>query len=349
MSTQEEVRWVLVSGLSTVRLPKEVRLAAQAVGRALARNGYGLVVGRFNGVDRAVPAAFAKELKSMDRPLKDYLIQVVVDKKKPVFKGGNIVRVKEGKQWNEAVIQAEFAVLLGGRGSFITYLFALHQERAVFPFAGTGGDAREAYNDILERWKRNPIKGVERDEFRKKLGGAISSLEDAELIADNLIGLLGQNFKSRNASSSAPSKSIFISYSHEDEKWLEKLQVHLRPMSRDMGVEIKYDQGILQAGKPWHEVIQEALRTSSIVIFLVSPHFIDSEYIREHELRPMLEAAKEEGVIVSWIYLDHSRHDRTGLDKLQALHDIQKPLSDLNASGKQKALVEITKKIEELL
>lgn len=348
MNKQDEVRWVLVAGLSESELPDEVHLASEAVGRALARKGYGLVVGGFDGVDRVVPSTFAEELRAMNRPLADYLIQVVVEDKEPEFKGGNIVYVEEGKQWKEVVIQAEVVVLLGGRGSFITYLFGLHQERPVFPLAGTEGNAREAYEDILERWKRHPIKGIAPEVFREKLRGSISSPEDAELMANNLIELIEQNFKARSIYSSAESKSIFISYSHVNEKWLDKLQEHLRPMSRDMGVNIWSDKEI-KAGERWEEAIQNALDSATIVIFVVTQQFIDSRYIHEHELLQMLWAAKERGVIITWIHLEHSYYQRTGLQHFQALHEIKQPLRSLSSSARQKVLVDITKRIEALL
>ena len=45
-------------------------------------------------------------------------------------------------------------------------------------------------------------------------------------------------------------RRMFISYSHADRKWLERLQVHLRPLIRDSIADI-WDDTRIQAGDAW--------------------------------------------------------------------------------------------------
>jgi hypothetical protein len=52
---------------------------------------------------------------------------------------------------------------------------------------------------------------------------------------------------------------VFISYSHADRKWLERLQVHLRPLIRDSIADI-WDDNRIQAGDAWRIEIRKRLR-----------------------------------------------------------------------------------------
>ena len=44
-----------------------------------------------------------------------------------------------------------------------------------------------------------------------------------------------------------PSTPVFVCYSHEDKKWLKRLQVHLKPMVRDGDIDL-WDDTRIQPG-----------------------------------------------------------------------------------------------------
>ncbi|MBK9262832.1 MAG: hypothetical protein IPM54_23895 [Polyangiaceae bacterium] len=73
----DEQTWVLVAGTGWRNdpLPKPQQLAAEAIGRALAHRGFGLVTCGWYGVDRAVTRAFAGELQALGLPLSRRLKQ----------------------------------------------------------------------------------------------------------------------------------------------------------------------------------------------------------------------------------------------------------------------------------
>ena len=81
--------------------------------------------------------------------------------------------------------------------------------------------------------------------------------------------------------------SAFISYSHRDIKWLDKLNVMLTPFTRD-GMDIWSDQKI-KPGDLWAEEIRKALADAKVAILLVSPDFLASTYI--HGIRCAMEHA----------------------------------------------------------
>ena len=80
------------------------------------------------------------------------------------------------------------------------------------------------------------------------------------------------------------SHKVFISYSHKDETFKENFEEHLSTLKRKNIISVWHDRDI-NAGDHWKREIDENLKTSSIIIFLVSPSFIASNYCYEIEFQ----------------------------------------------------------------
>jgi internalin A len=76
---------------------------------------------------------------------------------------------------------------------------------------------------------------------------------------------------------------VFFSYSHKDTAIMNQMAVHLAPLKRLEKIEVWSDKAI-QAGDEWDAAINDNLRSSDIVLFLVSADFIASSYIWEKEI-----------------------------------------------------------------
>src|SRR5262245_45828362 len=88
---------------------------------------------------------------------------------------------------------------------------------------------------------------------------------------------------------------IFISYSHEDRRHLEQLRGHVVPLEAEYGLEI-WDDSRISVGTSWEDAIELALEEARVGVLLVSPTFLASDFVRNVELRGLLEAAREDGL-----------------------------------------------------
>ena len=138
---------------------------------------------------------------------------------------------------------------------------------------------------------------------------------------------------------------VFISYSHKDREWLSKLQTMLKPMVRNKIISV-WEDAKISAGDEWRGEIKEALARAKAAVLLVSPYFLESDFIAEHELPPLLDAARKEGLVILWVYISHCLYDETEIEHYQAANEISKPLDSLTPSEQNRVLADVCRKIK---
>src|SRR5262249_54566707 len=104
-------------------------------------------------------------------------------------------------------------------------------------------------------------------------------------------------------------KKVFISYSHKDIKWLDRLNTHLKDLMRPDQIEF-WDDTRIQTGAQWHKEISAALNSASAAVLLISPDFIASNFIAENELPPLLAVAEKGGVNILTLILRSSNYEK---------------------------------------
>ncbi len=120
--------------------------------------------------------------------------------------------------------------------------------------------------------------------------------------------------------------TIFFCYAHEDELLLNKLKAQLSPLKRRNLIDTWYDRDI-NAGTEWEHEINQHLNTAQIILLLVSPDFMNSDYCYGIEMQRALERHERKEAVVIPIILRHV-YWQEEFGKLQALPTDAKPVTD---------------------
>ncbi|MEA2465456.1 MAG: hypothetical protein QOJ98_3203 [Acidobacteriota bacterium] len=139
-------------------------------------------------------------------------------------------------------------------------------------------------------------------------------------------------------------RGIFISYSHKDKKFLDELKTMLAPAIRE-GIVDLWDDTKIATGAKWRDEITAALQSARIGLLLVSDNFLESEFIAKHELPPLLDAARNAGLIVFWIYVSPCLYQHTEIATYQAAHDVSTPLETLTKAKRKPIIRDICAKL----
>lgn len=111
---------------------------------------------------------------------------------------------------------------------------------------------------------------------------------------------------------------LFLSYAHEDESHKETISKLLDGLIAKDLIE-EWNDRHLTPGEKWDPVIKQKLYESHLVIFLVSNHFFESDYIRDVEIKNTLEKFDVDEVVIIPIVLTKCNYENSELKEITAL------------------------------
>jgi len=173
-----------------------------------------------------------------------------------------------------------------------------------------------------------------------------TQINQSEILSEFMKVVLSPLEVSTNATDSSP---VFVSYSHRDEKWLERLKVHLKPLIREGQIDLWSDTRIAPGAK-WRAEIDGALSRASVAVLLVSADFLASDFIAEAELPVLLAAAEKRGVVVLPVIVGASEFASVpALAQFQAVNSPDRPLVALRQNDRDEVLNKVAKTIRDIV
>ena len=140
---------------------------------------------------------------------------------------------------------------------------------------------------------------------------------------------------------------IFLSYSHSDRQWAERLLIHLRAFAD--GVEVWSDSQIA-IGADWSDAITKAIASADFAIILVSADYLASDFIASGELPALLKSSAQGRTLILPVMLSAAFIDPASpLLNIQFVNDPHRPLSELKRSEQDRVFVEVARAIQERL
>ncbi|HEV8040387.1 MAG TPA: macro domain-containing protein [Bryobacteraceae bacterium] len=132
-------------------------------------------------------------------------------------------------------------------------------------------------------------------------------------IADERIRILAELQRAQ-----AEPVAVFISYSHKDQVLREELEKQLTILKRQGVIKIWHDRKIT-AGSEWRGAIDENLTSANLVLLLISPDFIASDYCYDVEMECAMRRHESREARVIPVILRQFMWDKAPFAKLQAL------------------------------
>ncbi len=119
---------------------------------------------------------------------------------------------------------------------------------------------------------------------------------------------------------------LFYCYAREDKALRNELDVHLSSLKRQNLLTSWYD-GELSPGSEWEKEIDTQLSAAHIILLLVTPHFMASNYCYGIEMKRALERHKAGTARVIPIILRRTFWEGAPFSKLQVLPTDAKPVT----------------------
>lgn len=119
---------------------------------------------------------------------------------------------------------------------------------------------------------------------------------------------------------------VFFSYSHQDEELRDELEVHLSLLKREGTIRAWHDRQIT-AGTEWKDDINENLERADVILLLVSPSFIASDYCWDVEVQRAMERHAAGEALVVPVLLRPVDWSGAPFGKLQGLPKNAKPVT----------------------
>ena len=139
--------------------------------------------------------------------------------------------------------------------------------------------------------------------------------------------------------------TLFFSYSHKDQDLRDQLETQLSMLKRQGVLEVWHDRRI-EAGSDFARDIDDHVETDDIILLLVSPDFLASDYCYEREMRRAMERHEAGEAVVIPVILRACDWHGAPFGKLQAVPRDALPVTQW--TDRDQAFLDVAKAIRKV-
>ncbi len=132
--------------------------------------------------------------------------------------------------------------------------------------------------------------------------------------------------------------TVFISYSHKDEAWKDRVMTHLGVLEKQGHLKLWNDRDI-KPGGAWFPRIKDELNKAKVVVMLITANFLTSEFILGKEVPVILQRRRNQDILVLPLVLEPC--DWEAVEWLSAMQLFPKEGIPLSTLKKPKADTEL--------
>ena len=140
--------------------------------------------------------------------------------------------------------------------------------------------------------------------------------------------------------------NIFYSYAHEDESLRQELDAHLLVLRRSKQIQTWHHR-MISPGSSWEREIETHLETADIILLLISPAFMASDYAYSIEMQRAMQRHQEGNARVIPILLRPVPLQNTPIGSLQGLPRNGKPV--IAWARREEAFAAIAQEIQQVV
>jgi len=150
---------------------------------------------------------------------------------------------------------------------------------------------------------------------------------------------------------SAARDLVFVSYSHANPDWRDKLLLLLKPFVRQGRLQVWADPDpYIRTGDIWRRTIDEALARTRVGVVLLTPDLLASDFVAEVEVPSLLRAAHARDLILVVVPIEplvegSTRFPDGDLKQFQWPWTPEEPIAELDDRRQMRALVTVANAI----
>lgn len=153
--------------------------------------------------------------------------------------------------------------------------------------------------------------------------------------------------KSINSNPKKP--HVFISYSHSNSDWLNRIIKNLNVLS-NLNLEfVFWEDTKIKTGDHWLQEIEQSIENADIAILLVSTDFLSSQFVMKKEVPKLLKNAGTKGTKIMPIILSPCLFTETEIGVFQAANDPNKTLEECSYPEQERILTGLMKEIKTII